>query len=241
VITRPEGREATARLGGVGFPGARSRVIGATVPLGELALVTAGTPGYQAAAVAEGLRERGEEAQWPAAEEPALPFVVTSSIDPYRLRLGPVRYQRRRWHAPELRLGVLTPGKRALFERPKVLVAGVSRRLEAARDATGVALGVGVYAIVPRALPFEPLLALLNSASLAEWYRHRFLGRELSGGYFAVNAAHLAAIPVPRAWVEGRGELERVVALVRAREACDGGAGGAALEAELERIVAALL
>lgn len=237
-VSHPEGEVARELLARPGYPTpARQWSAAATVPLGDVAEVTAGTPGYHAAAIAAGLREATAEGD----VEDVRPFVVTRSVEPYRLALGDVRFQRRRWRLPVLRLSVLTPGKRALFTRPKVVVAGVSRRLEAARDPEGVALGVGVYAVIPHGVATEIVLALLNSLTISDWYRHRFLGRELSGGYFAVNVAHLAAVPVPRAWVgEGAAaEVARVVQLVREREACVGGRSGeaAGIEAEIEACV----
>jgi hypothetical protein len=288
VVSGPEGCLPPAALVDTGYPEAALGPRGPCVALGEVADVTAGTPGYQAGLIAAALRESGEaglgvghearagegervdgageearsgekgSVDGAAAAQPgagegesvdgagegegaALPFVVTRSIDAYRLLPGPVRFQRRRWQSPELRVSVLTPGKRALFAGQKIVVAGISRRLEAARDARGVALGVGVYAVVPRGVSTEVILALLNSAAISEWYRRRFLGRELSGGYFAVNASHLAQVPVPVAWLEGEPAAERVAALVLERETCEDPDRSTALDAQLDALVSAAL
>jgi hypothetical protein len=144
---------------------------------------------------------------------------------------------RRRFRRPVLPVSVLTEGKSRLFRSPKVLVAGISRRLRAARDDRGRALGVGVYAIEPQGIPVELVLAILNADVTSTWYRARFLGRELSGGYFGVNCSQLRAVPVPLEWTQGRGESSRIVELVRRREATANAGEAGLLDERIEAAV----
>jgi hypothetical protein len=207
------GESPRQRTAESGFPVDRSQMRPVT-PLGNVATVRAGTPGYTAHRMASHIVEAGE-----AGGQEVRNFVVSRCIEPYHVRLGPVRFMKRRFHQPVVPVSSLTKAKRELFTRPKLLVAGVARSLTAARDAEGLALGVGVYAILPERVAPELLLALLNSRSVSAWYRLRFPGSELSGGFYGVTCHQLRALNVPTAWVDGRGSADEVIELVRKREA----------------------
>lgn len=226
---RPTGRRVPRRALADGLPGPD---VAPSIPLGRLAEVHGGTPGYHAAALAGLLREAGPE------DGPDLrPLVVTRSVGAYVLEAGPVRFLRRRWERPVVDLAALTPGKRALFGAPKVLVGGISRSLVAALDTSGVALGVNVFAVVPRGLSAECVLALLNAAVVGEWYRERFRGRRLSGGFFAVNCEALREVPVPRRWLEDVTRRRAIEAAVRERLDAPPGARALALDAAIGAMV----
>ncbi len=212
-----------------GLPGP---TLAPSVPLGQLAHVHGGTPGYHAAAMAARVREATP------GDGPTLrPLVVTRSVRAYAIEAGPVRFLKRRWERPVVDVTELSPGKRALFEAPKVLVGGVSKGLVAALDAHGAALGVNVFAIVPRELSAECALALLNATTIAKWYRSRYRGRRLSGGYFAVNAENLRAVPVPRRWLEDDARRAQIEDAVRARLSADDPARACELEDAIDQMV----
>lgn len=163
-----------------------------TCPLGEVAEIHSGTTGFDAARIAALLRDGPTDDG-----KPGFPFVVTGNVDRYAVRIGEVRFMRQRWVHPLLPddPGELTPAKRRLFRGAKILVAGMSRRLEAAWDPGGLALGVQLYAVVPKIDPYY-LLALLNSKLLSHLFRLRFQAKRLAGGYLAVNKSQLAALPI---------------------------------------------
>jgi hypothetical protein len=164
----------------------------ATRPLSDWAEIHSGTTGFSASRMAERLIERP-----PGPPPDGFPFVVSGNLDRYAIRLGGVRFMKRRWADPWL------PGdpwpwtrrKRRLYENPKILVAGMTRRLEAAWDPGGLALGVQVYAVVPKSDAFY-LLALLNSKLLSHLFRLRFQAKRLAGGYLAINKGQLEQLPI---------------------------------------------
>ena len=90
---------------------------------------------------------------------------------------------------------LLTPRKRQLFSGHKIVVAGMCRRLEAAWDDGGRALGVQVFAAVH---PVDSwyLLGLLNSKLLSYLFRARFEAKRLGSGFLSVNKGQLAHLPV---------------------------------------------
>ena len=75
-------------------------------------------------------------------------FIVSGNIDRFVIRRGMVRFMKHEYHWPVLPTAHsgLTAGKLKLFRGRKIVVAGMSRRLEAALDERGLALGVQVYA-----------------------------------------------------------------------------------------------
>ena len=164
----------------------------ATQPLGSLVRLSCGTPGYAAAKIGSLL----EEAE--SAPSPALPFITSGNIDRYHVRTGNVRYQSRLWRDPRLALHAeaLTESRRRLFQSPKIVIAGLSQRLEAAWDARGLALGVQVFAATEFRIDPLYLLALLNSKLLSYLFRTRFAAKRLGGGYLAINKGQLATLPI---------------------------------------------
>ena len=167
-----------------------------TLPLGRVARLACGTAGYTARKLSQRLFEADQAA--PAAL-PAAEFVTTSNIDRYAVHLGNVRYLNHTYTRPLLPLTIpeLTGSKRRLFQEPKIIIAGMSRRLEAAWDASGLALGVQVFAACQCSLDPLYLLALLNSRVLTYLFVTRFAGKQLAGGYFSINKGQLAQLPIP--------------------------------------------
>ncbi len=168
----------------------------ATLPLSEMATLACGTAGYSAQKIARRLVDRGDEGHADAND--LADFVTSGNIDRYAIRLGRVRYLNRDYARPKLPLEIveLTSAKRRLFQAKKIVVAGMSRRLEAAWDERGLALGVQVFAASDfRVDPFY-LLALLNSKLLSYLFATRYAAKRLSGGYLAVNKGQLARLPI---------------------------------------------
>lgn len=167
----------------------------ATVPLGTIARLACGTTGYAACRIARRLVEADEE---PVSAVKAADFVTTSNIDRYAIRLGDVRFLKRYYARPRLPLDApeLTERTRRLFTEPKIIIAGMSRRLEAAWDECGRALGVQVFAAYDCEVSPFFLLALLNSKLLSYLFATRFAGKQLSGGYLSINKGQLTTLPI---------------------------------------------
>jgi len=167
-----------------------------TQPLCQVAALACGTAGYSAQKIARRLVERGDEG--PANTKELADFITSGNIDRYAIRVGSVRYLNHNYERPRLPLDIaeLTPAKRRLFRSKKIVVAGMSRRLEAAWDERGLALGVQVFAAADiRVDPFY-LLALLNSKLLSYLFATRYAAKRLGGGYLAINKGQLAPPPI---------------------------------------------
>jgi hypothetical protein len=125
-------------------------------------------------------------------------FIVSGNIDRYAISRGNVRFMKRTFTRPVLPMNadVLSENKRTLFAHPKIVIAGMSRRLEAAFDAGGLALGVQVYAVANFQDDPRYLLGILNSKLLSYLLWTRFQAKRLAGGYLAINKGQLAKLPI---------------------------------------------
>jgi len=166
-----------------------------TRPLGELATIACGTAGYSAEKIARRLRDASSSS--PVAADEA-DFITSGNIDRYAIRLGNVRYLNRAYTRPRLPLNILelTCAKRQLFTSPKIVIAGMSRRLEAAWDDRSLALGVQVYAASDCQVDPSYLLPVLNSKLLSFLFATRYAAKRLSGGYLAINKLQLIQLPI---------------------------------------------
>jgi hypothetical protein len=174
-----------------------------TRPLGELCRLSCGTPGYSAKRVADALADVGQVVNlpMPTRQVPNLPhydFITSGNIDRYAIRLGVVRFLGRTYQRPILPVDspALTERQRRLFAGKKIVIAGLSQRLEAAWDQHGLALGVQVFAASEFQVDPQYLLALLNSKLLTYLFRTRFAAKRLAGGYMAINKGQLARLPI---------------------------------------------
>ncbi len=180
--------------GGLGVPASlpvEARV--PTAPLAERARLHSGTTGFTAQQTAKVLVEKAN-----LPDSPCFEFIVSGNIDRYRVALGNVRYLKRTYQQPVLPAAAptLSANKRQLFAGSKIVIAGMSKRLEAALDPGGWALGVQVFAAAELQVDPRYLLALLNSKLLSFLFRTRFPAKSLSGGYLAINKGQLAQLPI---------------------------------------------
>jgi len=185
-----------------------------TQPLARRAALHSGTTGFAAQRLADALYEQADA---PGGE--CFEFVVSGNIDRYFVGLGNVRFMHRQFVSPVLPADCrhLTPNKQRLFRERKLIIAGMTRRLEAAPDDRGgLALGVSVYAVADMIDDSRYLLGLLNSRLLSHLFRIRFHAKHLSGGFLAINKGQLARLPIrviDFAVAEDRRKHDEVVAL----------------------------
>ncbi|MBC7856233.1 MAG: Eco57I restriction-modification methylase domain-containing protein, partial [Pirellulaceae bacterium] len=168
-----------------------------TEPLGQRVRLHSGASGYTAGHMAQLLQEATEGYNQDSNSQ-LRPFIVSGNIDRYSIRLGNIRYMQRKLRQPLLDLNsdALSPLKKRLYAQPKIVIAGMFRRIEAAYDEHGLALGVQVYAAAePLDDPYY-LLAILNSRLMSFMFRERFAAKKLAGGYLALNKGQLEQLPI---------------------------------------------
>ena len=119
--------------------------------------IASGATGFQAKLLTNYLSENNEKG--------AIPFVVSGSVDPYQIQLKDVRYMGRNYKRAYIKKGDgIANSKWNFWNKDKIVVSGMTKRIEASYAESPLALGVGVYAIFNYG-GFDPyfLLAVLNS------------------------------------------------------------------------------
>ncbi len=152
--------------------------------------IASGASGFQAKALAGCISEGDKDL--------AIPFVVSGSIDKYSTSFSNVRYMGKTWSRAFItKSGDIAQSKWRLWCGEKIIIAGLTRELEADYSREPLALGVGAYAIYDFG-GFEPLylLGLLNSRFMSEYLRDRFYEKHLAGGYLVINKTTLEQLPL---------------------------------------------
>jgi hypothetical protein len=90
--------------------------------------------------------------------------------------------------------------RRRQAQNPKLVVAGMTKRLEVMADDRGIYLaGKSTTIVIPHdGTHLLSLLGILNSNFVLFWYAAEFGGNRVAGGYLRVGPPQIRAIPVPR-------------------------------------------
>lgn len=166
--------------------------------------IASGATGFQAKLLTNHLSEHHTEE--------SIPFAVSGSVDPYEIRLDDVRYMGRTYqHAYIVKGDGIADSKWNFWEKDKIVVSGMTKRIEASYAETPLALGVGVYAIYNYG-GFDPyfLLAVLNSKFLTHFFKDEFKHKHLAGGYLAINKSTLEQLPMIKPDVQTEKMLSRL-------------------------------
>lgn len=136
-----------------------------------------------------------------------LHLINSGTIDRYRPLWGQkrLRYLGQSYHYPmvsEANLSLLFPKRLRQARHAKILVAGMTQRLECTLDSNGTVLaGKSTSIVLPQLHPTEPidlryLLGLLNSRLLSFYVMTQFAGNRLQGGYLRIGPPQLRQIPI---------------------------------------------
>ena len=141
-------------------------------------------------------------------EPPLLRLITTGLIDPGVCHWGDreCRYLKRRFDRPVINeQDHLPPTLRIRLERvrrPKILVAGLSMRVEAFLDREGICAGaVSTYTIVQSAddvAALQRLCKYLNSDDVTSRLQHELGATAMGGGRITLTKEFLRRLPMPR-------------------------------------------
>jgi hypothetical protein len=182
--------------------------------LGEVANV------HGAATVAEAYEIKSLIREAKPSDEGAIRIVNSGTIDRYDNLWGrkPCRYLGAKFMRPVIARSKLhaLPRKRLLqAQTPKVIVAGMTRRLEAIADLGGTILAGKSTTVVESSHDPRLILALLNSTLANRFYNATFGGNKLAGGYLRIGPPQIQTIPVPRAAALASVEAQAIIEAVQ--------------------------
>lgn len=152
--------------------------------------ISSGATGFQAQQLVKCISENKSTG--------AIPFVVSGSIDPWVINFGSLRYMNNKYkNAYIVKDKYIAKSKWDFWMSKKIIISGMTKRIEAAYCEEPLALGVGIYGIYDYG-KFNPkfLLALLNSKYLSYYLKIKFKEKHLAGGYLAINKSTIEQLPI---------------------------------------------
>ena len=167
--------------------------VSSKIRLSELGLkVCSGATGFEAQKIKENICEIRKSS--------SIPFTVSGNIDRYEFNNVNVRYMKDRYKEAYIKLDDNIPGsKQQMWKKPKIVIAGMTKQIEACYVDTPLAIGVGVYAIYDFA-GYDPfyILGVLNSKYTTEFLLTEFSDKHLAGGYLAINKSTIEQLLFPK-------------------------------------------
>lgn len=143
-----------------------------------------------------------------------IPFAVSGSFDRYCIDTRTVRYMKTTYKSPLIKFdtAIISGNKWDFWKNEKIVIAGMTKRIEAFYSRTPLALGVGCYAIYEYG-KFKPkcLLGLLNSKFITYYLRNKFKDKHLAGGYLAINKSTIEQLPLIEIPMVIQQEIEDIV------------------------------
>ncbi|WQU36145.1 Eco57I restriction-modification methylase domain-containing protein [Helicobacter pylori] len=149
-------------------------------------------------------------------QQDSIPFAVSGSVDKYVCDTSRVPYMRKCFKYPHISVKVpVAKTKIDFWTNEKIVIAGMTKIIEAYYTKTPLALGVGIYAIYDFC-GINPLLILgvLNSSFMSWYARENFKDKHMSGGYLGLNKGNLEKLPMFELTKSNKPTADKIIALV---------------------------
>ncbi|MBQ4441853.1 MAG: Eco57I restriction-modification methylase domain-containing protein [Bacteroidales bacterium] len=168
-----------------------------------------------------------------------IPFTVSGNIDRYQFNNIDVRYMKSRYHNAYIRTDCnVADSKLRMWMSPKIVIAGMTKVIEATYVETPLALGVGAYAITAfnNYSPYY-ITGLLNSKYTSYYLRNKFKDKHLAGGYLAINKSTIEQLPFVKADDATQGVISSNAKKIIELKKNNPNADTSALEREIDGLV----
>ncbi|WJX97602.1 DUF7149 domain-containing protein [Helicobacter pylori] len=149
-------------------------------------------------------------------QQDSIPFAVSGSVDKYVCDTSRVPYMRKCFKYPHISVKVpVAKTKIDFWTNEKIVIAGMTKVIEAYYTKTPLALGVGIYAIHDFC-GINPLLILgvLNSSFMSWYARENFKDKHMSGGYLGLNKGNLEKLPMFELEKSNQPTADKIIVLV---------------------------
>ncbi|GAA9728399.1 class I SAM-dependent DNA methyltransferase [Helicobacter pylori] len=149
-------------------------------------------------------------------QQDSIPFAVSGSVDKYVCDTSRVPYMRKCFKYPHISVKVpVAKTKIDFWTNEKIVIAGMTKVIEAYYTKTPLALAVGIYAIYDFC-GINPLLILgvLNSSFMSWYARENFKDKHMSGGYLGLNKGNLEKLPMFELEKSNQPTADKIIALV---------------------------
>ena len=197
--------------------------------------VCSGATGFEAQKIKENVCDMENEH--------TIPFTVSGNIDRYVFNNINVRYMKDRYGKAYIYLDSnITESKQEMWKNPKIIIAGMTKQIEACYVETPLAIGVGVYAIYDFA-GYDPfyILGILNSKCTTDFLIAEFSDKHLAGGYLAINKSTIEQFLFPQnVSTEIQQQIAHIAKSIHLAKKEDPKSNTATLESQIDSIVSRL-
>ncbi len=134
-------------------------------------------------------------------EGPSFKFINTGTLDPYVCYWGSkyTQYIKGTYFQPAISEGVLKRYSQRRYSQakaPKIIVAGMSNRLEAYFDDGQYLAGKSTTILLGKPDELKCIVAIINSKLMSFWMRVNFNSLKMAGGYINVGVNEISSIPI---------------------------------------------
>ncbi|WP_298142894.1 TaqI-like C-terminal specificity domain-containing protein [Flavobacterium sp.] len=152
--------------------------------------INSGTTGFEAQKIKNLVSEKYDSLK--------IPFTVSGNIDRYVYNNENVQFMKNRYPFAFIqKVDEIADSKWKFWSKPKIVIAGMTKVIEAVYVPEPLALGVGVYGIYDfNGLDPYALTAILNSKYLSFYFKLKFKDKHLAGGYLAINKSTIEEFPL---------------------------------------------
>jgi len=129
----------------------------------------------------------------------SIPFLVSGNVDRYKYNNKNVTYLKNKLKNAYIRVvgqNILAEQKINFFNNPKIVIAGMTKKIEAVYIKEPIGLGVGIYGIY-YFNNYDPyfLTGILNSKFYSNYLITAFKDKHLQGGYISINKSVIEKLP----------------------------------------------
>jgi hypothetical protein len=165
--------------------------------------VMSGTTGFEATKIKQFVNDRKD----------GIKFTVSGNVDRYEYNNINVQFMKHKYAKAYIcNDEEIAKSKWKFWNSPKVVVAGMTKVIEAVYVKEPLGIGVGCYAIYEFA-DFNPkvISGILNSKYFSYYLNIEFKDKHLAGGYLAINKSTIEALPWTDIDQETQLKLEELV------------------------------
>ncbi|MCK4798488.1 MAG: Eco57I restriction-modification methylase domain-containing protein, partial [Spirochaetes bacterium] len=171
-------------------------------------------------------------------------LVNSGTIDPYKYLWGnkKTQYIKTSYSKPVVenkKLNQLLPNRFKQANNKKLIIAGMSKRLEVVYDYGECIAGKSTTIILDNEkIDLLYLLAILNSTLISYWYRIYFSSLSLAGGYLRISNNEIKKIPIVEPDKKTYKEIIKIVNQIHScRENNNKDIGTESLESQIDQLV----
>lgn len=168
-----------------------------------------------------------------------IPFTVSGNIDRYYYDNIDVRYMKDRYPTAYIYLDEsIANSKKNMWIRPKIIIAGMTKVIEATYVDSPLAIGVGAYAIYEfNGMSPYYILGLLNSKYTSYYLSTKFKDKHLAGGYLAINKSTIEKLPFKLGDSYMQEEISKLVIKILETKAVNSDVNTSDLESKIDNLV----